>query len=78
MNVKRALEWSRKHDGRAVSRAHPGDAGFGGWISWRDATFVYKLTFEDLTAEDWEPAAETVGRETKGRWAIVEPEPREP
>jgi hypothetical protein len=72
MNIKEALEWSKSHGGSHVSRAHP-KQGTLGWIAWCEESFVYKLAFEDMTATDWEPSAETVSRITNGRWAVLEP-----
>ncbi len=71
MNVKEALEWSKANGGRHVSRSDP-THGTDGWIAWSDDGFVYQLTFEDLTATDWEPTAEMVERITGGRWRHVE------
>jgi hypothetical protein len=72
VNVKEALEWSRANGGRHVSRAHP-KHGTVGWIAWEDEKFVYRLQFEDLIADDWEPSAETIARVTNGRWSAIEP-----
>lgn len=59
MNVKEALEWSKEHGGRAVDRAHPSPSfGWRGWLAWSSEDYVYKLTFEDLVADDWEPVGE--------------------
>ena len=71
MNIKEALEWSRAHSGRSVSRAKP-ICGTVGWIAWDTDAFVYKLTFEDLTADDWEPSAVTVENVTQGRWTTAD------
>jgi hypothetical protein len=78
VNIKEALEWSKANGGRHVSRGSP-DCGTDGWIAWSaehgGPAFVYKLTYEDLTADDWEPSAELIDRITNGRWRAVEPKP---
>ena len=51
MNIKEALEWSKANESRAVSRR----TGTSGRIRWDTPSFVSKLTFEDLTADDLEP-----------------------
>jgi hypothetical protein len=71
MNIKEALEWSKANGGRQVSRKTPVH-GTVGWISWDTEAFVYKLTFEDLTADDWESTAENISRITNGRWYLLE------
>jgi len=71
MNIKEALEWSKANAGKAVSRASPLN-GHVGWIAWDSDGWVYKLQFEDLTADDWEPSAETIDRVRGGRWKLDE------
>jgi hypothetical protein len=72
MNIQQALQWSKDNGGRHISRARPQTHGTVGWIASFKPEFVYRLTFEDLTADDWEPAADTIARVTNGRWAPIE------
>jgi hypothetical protein len=71
MNIKDALLESKANGGRAYSRKKP-DVGTVGWVAFdaeTGACCIYRLTWEDLTADDWEPSSDTVARITNGRWA---------
>lgn len=72
MDVRAALLAS-KENGRSYSRARVLH-GTRGWIRWdpeKGESFMYRLTYEDLVAEDWELSSETIERITKGRWVVA-------
>lgn len=65
MSIVEALKKS-KETGESFTRTSG-----GGWISW-DADWTYKLSGEDLIADDWEPAVELISRITGGKWCLAE------
>ena len=56
MNIGDALKKSKEEGGafsRRIGRA---------WIAWWSEDFEYRLTYDDLVANDWEPTGKTAPR----------------
>ncbi len=68
MTVREALLAS-KENGHTYSRVS--NTGFVGWICWNDTT-MYRLSAEDLVAEDWEPSSKVIEALTDGAYTVVE------
>jgi len=69
MTIIEALTLSKKN-GRAYMRVR-GGAGF---VQWAEG-YTYRLTTEDLLADNWEDVATGIPKLTGGRWSAAEPGP---
>lgn len=71
MTIVEALKRSKADQGSKFMRMHPGSDGHVGWIAWYAPEWVYRLSFEDLTADDWEPQAVVIEKVTQGRYVAA-------
>lgn len=68
MNLIEAFEYSRETGGGVMREGK----NFCGFITW-GSRFTYKLTGDDVLAEDWVTCEEGISKLTNGKWSSVGP-----